>query len=97
MHQLRVFSLSLAVFGAVALAQVGCGGSDEPYYIPTDHQVRPFAAPEAEELGDEEAEEAEPAPEHAAPAAPAGEAAKPAAKGAAPAEKKGKKSNAGTP
>lgn len=103
MHQLRVFSLSLAAFGAVALAQLGCGGSDETYYIPTDHQIRPFTAPEAEELGgDEDAEMEEPAPaaqghEHAAPAAaPAADAssAKPGKAGAgekaaAPGEKAG--------
>lgn len=73
MHQLRVFSLSLAVFGALALL-VGCGGSDEAYYIPTDHSIRPFAPPETEDLGGEDMEAEEPAAEPAPAAAPAPEA-----------------------
>jgi hypothetical protein len=93
MHRLRL--LSVAAFAAIAFA-FGCGGSDEKYYIPADHQIRPYAAPDTEELaGDDEmmddaaepAEEpaVEPAPAPATPAAAAAPAAAPA-ESAAPAK-----------
>lgn len=52
--------LALASSAALALAVLGCGGSEEPYYIPADHEIRPFAPPDEEELAAEEgaAEEA---------------------------------------
>jgi hypothetical protein len=44
-----------AAFAALAFALLGCGGSDETYYIPADNEIRPFTAPEAasaDEAGD---------------------------------------------
>lgn len=41
-----------AVCAALALALIGCGGSDETYYIPADNQIRPFTAPEASDADD---------------------------------------------
>jgi len=90
MPRFRLFLLA-----ALALGLLGCGGSDEKYYIPADNELRPFAAPEEDELtGETEVEEpeeeetaAEPAAEAASPA-PAPAAVEPApgkpAKGAAP-------------
>lgn len=110
MYRLRL--LSVAAFASIAFA-FGCGGSDEKYYIPADHQIRPFAAPDTEELaGDEEmiddaaepAEEpaVEPAPAPAAAAAPAAapaESAAPAkpAKAGKPASKSKGKAGSGSP
>jgi hypothetical protein len=56
----RLRFLAVASSAALALAVLGCGGSDEPYYIPADHEIRPFAPPDEEELAAEEgaAEEA---------------------------------------
>jgi len=55
MHRLRLFSV--ASLAALALAVLGCGGSDEKYYIPADTELRPFTPPEQDELGgDDEAD-----------------------------------------
>jgi hypothetical protein len=86
MHQLRLFSI--AILAALALSPVGCGGSGEKYYIPADHQIRPFTAPDPDEMAGDEDEELEEdaneAPEAAMPADEATPAAA-AAPAAAPA------------
>jgi hypothetical protein len=41
-----------AVCAALAFALLGCGGSDETYYIPADTELRPFSAPEAASADD---------------------------------------------
>lgn len=35
-----------AAFAALAFVLLGCGGSDETYYIPADNQIRPFSPPD---------------------------------------------------
>jgi hypothetical protein len=102
MHPFRLFSV--AALAALALA-AGCGGSDEKYYIPADHQIRPFAEPEEDELAGDEEEvledegaaepEAAPAAEPAAePAAAPAPAAVPEKKPAKPGKKAGKAAKA---
>jgi len=99
MAQLRLFSIAaIPLFG---LLWIGCGGSDEKYYIPADNQIRPFVAPDAEELSGEDDEAGEVleegggaavAPEPAAPAPAAPAAAAEPVKGAPakPGKSKGK-------
>ncbi len=48
-----------AVCAALAFALLGCGGSDETYYIPADNQIRPFSPPEAASADDAAGEAAE--------------------------------------
>jgi hypothetical protein len=99
---MHLFRLSFAALAALALAATGCGGSDEAYYIPADHQIRPFAEPEEDELTgeeeevleDEEAAEPAEAPPAAEPAA-APEPAAAAAPAAAPEKKPGKSGKRG--
>ncbi len=45
--------LLLAVFAALSLALVACGGSDK-YMVPTDSKVKPFKAPTTESLSGED-------------------------------------------
>lgn len=75
-----------AACAALAFALLGCGGSDETYYIPADNEIRPFAAPEAASADDAAGDEAAPDDDwgsgsdegEAGSAAPAVEAASPA-------------------
>lgn len=92
MSRLRLFFI--APLAALALAGLGCGGSDEKYFIPADNELHPFTPPDEEELAGGEAEAAAedddwsgdtPAAAPAAPAEPAA-AAPPAAEPAAPAK-----------
>ena len=74
-----------AVCAALAFALLGCGGSDETYYIPADNEIRPFTAPEAASADDEAGDGAAPDEDwgstsdegEASSAAPASEAASP--------------------
>ena len=49
-----------AACAALAFALLGCGGSDETYYIPADNEIRPFTAPEAASADDEAGDAAAP-------------------------------------
>ncbi len=87
-------SLKLALVMILALAFVGCGG-DKKYYLPADSQLKPFQAPDEEDLieeedeDDEEVEDEYDDEEETDGAAPAGTASK-----AAPTNKSASKGKA---
>lgn len=91
----------LSLLTMLALVFAACGGSDETYYLPADSQIKPFVAPEADDIagegdadaedeGDADEEAADeggetPPPAKGAPASP-GKATPPAKGSAAPAK-----------